>query len=239
MSDINSLGLHKYANNADQQRWVKGKIRTSKFIQTFWRAASARQRQDPRFLQLLVRFGWTNKTKGHPDPASTRRWRNRLIAEYLKLPNLTEAQLADAVHKQFPLISRGKAAALLAEDTGVTHYYTPLRTAALNFVRMNSRVLRRALEIVSAKAMNTREKVARAAELIEDIGVFEAGHRQRVSPFNAITPTMACLDPQRRFPIMNDQTRALLHLIGKGHNSDGVVGLHDFIGQYGIKDSFE
>src|SRR5579859_4946092 len=106
MAKNGSLGLPRYSNNKDQQRWVKSKIRTSDFIQTFWHAANRAHRADPQFLRLMIQFGWTNQSKKHSDPEPTRRWRNRLIAVYLKLPKATDDQLAIAISRSFPQISQ-------------------------------------------------------------------------------------------------------------------------------------
>jgi hypothetical protein len=235
MAKNGSLGLPRYSNNKDQQRWVKRKVQTSEFIQVFWRAANRTQRADPPFLRLMIQFGWTNQSKKRPDPEPTRRWRNHLIAVYLKVPGARDEQLEIAISRAFPQISRKKASALLSSKTGVTHYYTPLRTAILNLVSKNPSIIRRALEVVSSKRKDQRAKVQGGAELIEKLGFFKVGRRRRVSPFNGISPTMACLDPNRAFPIMNDQTRTLLRLIQQRHDAAGLLALHDLIGQYGFE----
>jgi hypothetical protein len=61
----------------------------------------------------------------------------------------------------------------------------------------------------------------------------------KTSPFNPLSPVLACLDPRRRFPIMNQRTHRLLRAIGKEHDGDGAVALHRLIGSHGIRDSFE
>jgi hypothetical protein len=91
---------------------------------------------------------------------------------------------------------------------------------------------------VNTKAKDTRKKVKQTAEIMEKLGYFKAGKRQ-VSPLNGLTPTVACLDPQRCFPIMNDQTQKLLRAMGKRHDSGGAEALHGLISKYGIKNSFD
>ena len=113
------------------------------------------------------------------------------------------------------------------------------RSAILKAVSKKPSIIRRAFEIVSSRAKDQRAKVKESADLIEGLGFFRVGRRRRVSPFNGISPTMACLDPNRAFPIMNDQTRTLLRLIEQHHDAAGLLALHDLIGQYGIRDSFE
>jgi hypothetical protein len=63
---------------------------------------------------------------------------------------------------------------------------------------------------------------------------------QRISALNGLTPALACLDPSRRFPIMNDKTRRLLQTIGRGRDSEGAFALSTLIGRIpGVRHSFD
>jgi hypothetical protein len=74
--------------------------------------------------------------------------------------------------------------------------------------------------------------------IVENLGAIDTAKRQ-ISAFNGLTPVLACLDPQRRFPIMNARTRGLSRVIGARAGADGVVDLYKFIGRYNVKNSCE
>ena len=78
---------------------------------------------------------------------------------------------------------------------------------------------------------------AETASTIEALGKIKS-RANRLSPFNALTPALACLDPQRRFPIMNQKTSRLLRQVEKDPTSEGVRELVRLIGTRGINDSF-
>jgi hypothetical protein len=82
-------------------------------------------------------------------------------------------------------------------------------------------------------------KVRRVATLIESLGEFDAAGKP-VSPFKGLTPSLSCLDPQCRFPIMNQRTSSLLRGIQKKADMEGAVALAKLIGpDYDIKDARE
>jgi hypothetical protein len=58
---------------------------------------------------------------------------------------------------------------------------------------------------------------------------------------NGLTPALACLDPDRRFPILNGKTNAVLKKMWKMEPDHlGAQKLYSLIGaQLGIKNSFE
>jgi len=53
------LGLPRYHRSEKQQKWVASERRTANLIQSFWKAAGQKQRNDPVFLCLLVQCGWS------------------------------------------------------------------------------------------------------------------------------------------------------------------------------------
>lgn len=226
------IELPPFKPNAKQQNWVKKEIDTARFIQALWNAAG-RKRQDPRFISLLVLCGWLTKGK---DRESTRKWRNRNIAEYLRVIYKSDDQLAKDLARVFPRLKQ--PAALLRMNTGITNYHPPLRPATLEFVERHYVPVAAAFKIVSATRVEPAKKIHQAVETLTALGYIRTLGRE-VSPLNGLTPTLACIDPARRFPIVNVRTERLLRVIGKGHNADGAVGLSLVIGLNGIKNSFE
>jgi hypothetical protein len=226
------IELPQFEPNAKQKNWVKKEIDTARFIQAFWSAAGQR-RQDPRFISLIVRCGWLTKGK---DRESTRKWRNRNIAEYLQVVYESDNQLAKDLARVLPRLKQ--PAALLRMNTGITNYHPPLRPATLEFVERHHVQVAAAFKIASAPRVETARKIRQAVETLTALGYIRTLGRE-VSPLNGLTPTLACLDPTRCFPIVNVRTERLLRVIGKEHNADGAVGLSLLIGLNGIKNSFE
>lgn len=56
---------------------------------------------------------------------------------------------------------------------------------------------------------------------------------------NGLTPALACIDVNRRFPVVNAQTKRLLSTIGEKPDKGGILSLIQLIGQKGIRDSFD
>ena len=232
------LGLPKYQRNKDQQRWVASKRRTGHLIRSLWTAAGQERRRDPAFLCLLVQCGWTNagRNKGRE---STRRWRNQKIAEYLKVGYHSDEQLADELSYHSKSLTVSKSLSLLKQETGITHYYTAFRPDTLKFVKEHSDSVALAFRRVNAVSASVTDKIREVGTLIESLGNISAAGRY-VSPFNGLTPVLSCLDPQCRFPIMNDRTRRLLRRIEMKPDKDGIVALFKLIGpEYGVQDAFE
>lgn len=232
------LQLPKYQRNEKQQRWVDSERRTANLIQSLWKAAGWNQRNDPAFLCLLVQCGWTNA--GHKNGGeSIRLWRNNKISDYLKVRYASDEQLARGLHANFRSISFPKCLSMLGERTGIALYRNTYRSATLRFLKQRSPVVALAFKRVSSDSANAHEKIREVATLVESLGEISTGGRH-VSPFNGLTPVLSCLDPERKFPIMNQRTRRLLRSIGMKPDIEGVVALSKLIGPiYDIKDSRE
>jgi len=232
------LGLPRYRATERQKKWLAGKKRTAQLIQSLWRAASNTQRKQPAFLSLLTQCGWTNVGNKGKGRESTRRWRNRNIAEDLHVPYQSDAELATALHKKLPHLTQGEAARLIASETGITHYYKAFRRATVRFIKVNSSLVHTAFRRVSTDTSQIERKISGVGRLVERLGDVRAANR-KIAAFNGLTPVLACLDPNRRFPIMNDRTRSLLRVIRAQPDANGVVALYKLIGLYNVKNSFE
>jgi hypothetical protein len=207
------LGLPKFHRNDKQQRWVASKRRTANLIQSLWNAAGPKHRNDPAFLCLLVQCGWnTGGRKNGGD--STRRWRNHRIAEYLEVPYGSDQQLARDLRSHFKSLGSSKCLSMVRDLTGITRYYTAYHPATLKSITLHSKDIALAFRQVSTRSPDVYDKIRKVATLIESLGDISAGGHH-ISPFNGLTPVLSCLDPQRRFPIMNKRTRALLKRIEK------------------------
>ena len=226
------IKLPQFKPNASERKHVRKELDTARFIQTLWNAAG-RRRRDPKFISLLVRCGWVNRGK---DGESTRQWRNSNIADYLQVGYESEEQLARVLAAAFPTLNQ--PAALLRMNTGITLYHSPLRPATIEFVERHAGLIGTVFSQVSARRTKTDGDMRRAVKTLADLGFIRTLGRE-VSPLNGLTPTLACLDPTRAFPIMNVKTKQLLGVIGRGLDADGAVGLSHLIGLNGIKNAFD
>lgn len=77
---------------------------------------------------------------------------------------------------------------------------------ALRAIARHAAPIFNAFSDVARKASDPIGKVGEVAASIVALPSFAGPVRRRGSLLNALTPALACLDPQRRFPIMNDRT---------------------------------
>jgi hypothetical protein len=229
------LNLPQFNPSAQERQWVGGEVETARFIRSLWNAAG-RRRRDPGFVSVLVRCGWTNVGADDRGWESTRAWRNANIANYLRVEYKSDAQLAEELSSVFPRLRQAEA--LVNTPTGITHYYKPLRPETLAFVDAHAQRISAAFALAASKRLKPAVKIERVVNLIVGLGPIRVRGLD-ISPLNGLTPTLACLDPYRRFPIMNDKTRRLLRAIGQRRDADGAVALSKLIGSHGVRNSFE
>ena len=233
------MKMPEYKNSKAQKRAVENDRRTADIIRTFWAAASQKDKNNPEFLAFLMQCGWCNRAPQGRTKETTRRWRNVTLARYFGIKYLGPEELALSVRERWPKIPKAKAAALLNSFTGITHYYKPFRTAVIRFVYRNPAKLSPLFRKVSRAGLPPEKKVRQVVQAICELREIETPKGDSTSLLNAISPAFMCLDPQRRFPIMNQRTSDLLRLIGKEPDGDGAEALCRLIGQHGITNSFE
>jgi hypothetical protein len=194
------------------------------------------QRSSPAFLSFLVQCGWTTRAKVR-GPETGRAWRNQNLADFLRVAYTSDAELARHLCEKLPRLQLGFAEKLLMTTTGVTAYPNFYHEPALQFVKRNSDAIGRAFGRVSRLEHVPEEKAFAVATMIGALGKIKF-RKGWLSPFNALTPALACLDPQRRFPIMNSKTAKLLRQIEREPTSEGVRELVRLVGTRRIRDSF-
>jgi hypothetical protein len=222
--------------NMESVRWRQN---TGRFIRTFWFAATPRQRKEPGFLWFITASAWTNEIGGGGEE-STREWRNRMLASYLGVEYDTETGLAAALARAMPRLTQRKARSLVSAYTGISRYYGALRPNTKRYVLRHAAELSGLYTLVSSARKDHEVKIAAVATQLAKMPRIKAPRWGTASPFNALTPVLACLDPVRRFPIMNQRTAWLLRHADKHHDADGVLALYGLIGsRINVRDSFE
>ncbi|MGQ0657997.1 MAG: hypothetical protein ACT4NU_07885 [Chromatiales bacterium] len=222
--------------------WERHGLRTAKLVRSLWNAAQNRERRDRGFLSLLTRMGWCNANKdGYSH--STTRWRNRHLGDYLADDPYAEPDsLVKAAQRRWPR-SRNinwKSLFALSYKTGITHYYRSLREPALRLMARPSGAIARVFGTV-AKGQRDARHVEQAMRIVDSIPGFRTPRGGNGHLVNTISPALACLDPARLFPIMNERTASLLKSRGATHDADGARALADLIlsGEVGVENSFQ
>jgi hypothetical protein len=234
--NIGVLKFPEFRPNNYERNWVASELQTARIVRTVWTNTPTATRKTADFLAVIARFGWVNQPES--DGESTRLWRNRHMAEWLDTDEKDDDGLAQALASLTGLTG-ARARWIISTPTGITHYYTSLRPGALRAIGRNAARIHKALSAVSATAVDPIAKVGAVASMLEELPPFAGPARRRGSLVNALTPIVACLDPQRRFPIMNDRTEALLRALGKTNDAEGAMALARLIGQHGIRHSFD
>lgn len=230
------LKYPEFRPNQYERDWVNSELETARIVRVLWTKTPKEQRRDPEFLALLTRFGWINRSDD--DGESTRLWRNRHLARWLKTDPADEIALSRALTSQTNL-SVAQARWVISTSTGITLYYTPLRPGALRAIRRHAAKIHKAFSEVSTKTPDVIKKVGDVAATIVALPTFSAPGGKQGSLLNALTPVVACLDPQRRFPIMNDRTEKLVRALGKTNDAEGAMALARLIGKYNLGHSFD
>jgi hypothetical protein len=224
--------LRDFWNNSSQQKRVARERDTARFIRKFWTAGQS-MKNDAQFLTFLVRCGWTNESHGR-GRRSTVTWRNHHLAKYLRLTKPTAAKLADEVGRRFPSLKED-ASNLLSMETGITHCYGAVRKITVDFVLKRPGTIASAFRVVPS-GRQPEKKIAAVMKLVDLTIKNRAGHK--INLLNGITPVLACLDPDERFPIINGKTRPFLRKLGQQLNRAGALELYRQIGKHKIRNSF-
>jgi hypothetical protein len=128
---------------------------------------------------------------------------------------------------------------LLESYTGIVHYRNAFRSAVLKFITHHADEVALAFNKVNSHSADADGKVREVSDLIQSLERRSVGG-YHLSPFSPLTPVLSCLDPQCRFPIMNERAQNLLRCIQQQADAEGMVALTKLISsKYGIRDAFE
>jgi hypothetical protein len=211
---------------------------TARAVRLFWDSASIQERADSDFLTLLVRLGWCNVAPGGEYSPTTKRWRDSCVGEYLGADAEGMALLTAALQR-WPKMDRLRLQKVFDSDTGIASYYTAFRPATLESIQCQGSTIARIFRIVGKDHEDWHRKIARAMDRIATLPSVSTPRGGKTSMLNAISPALACLDPQRRFPIINQVTEALLRSVGAQRDASGAIILAEMIGQNGIKTNLD
>lgn len=228
-----------FFRRADHIEWIDDDTRTAQFIRYFWKASSKKERSNSSFLYFLIQCGWINLNNKGKYADSTREWRNESLARYLGIAENDPMFLESAVLARWPKMNIRVLRKFLNSHTGITHYYPPYRNEAQRFVKKHEKDIAAIFNIIASDKSKSSEKTRNAMNIIDGLPLMQVPHGRKTSILNAISPSLACLDPHKRFPIMNNRTKKLLVSLGKDNNAAGAEKLYSLIGRYGICNNLE
>lgn len=228
--------MHKlpfFNPNGGQRQWINDERQTARLIQLLWRHASTADRKNSAFVTLLIRCSWVNGGQ----PEACRKWRNKHLARWLGLaPDAQDGVIVSKLRGRLNLSPR-EANWLVHTPSGITAYYKAQRPVFLKQVVTHARTIRKAFALVSTSRQDVEQKIEEVGSLIFNLPKFRTPNKGFTSMMNGLAPVLACLDPQRRFPIMNARTQRLLSVLGKDADVLGALSLFRLIGKFGIEDS--
>lgn len=229
--------LPDFHRTSREDKWVKWQLHTARYIRTLWAAASPKQRRDPEFLLVLARCAWVNNPDGSDEARI--RWRNAHLARWVGLTETAnDAELVARLAGRLKL-APARAKWLVSNDSGITRYYPTFRPAFDRQVRKHAAAVAAAFGAVAASSPDTAAKVGKVARMVLALPEIRVPAGGRSALINGLSPVLACVDPQRRFPIMNARTARLLGALGKRPNEEGAVALSRLIGRHGLRHAFD
>jgi hypothetical protein len=220
-----------------EDEWVNWQLQTARYVRTLWAAASPNQRRDPEFLLMLARCAWVNNPDGSDEARIS--WRNAKLVRWAGLPeSADDNELVSRLARRLKL-APARAKWLVSNDSGITRYYPAFRPAFDRQIRKHAAAVAAAFRAVAASAPDPAAKVGKVARMVLALPEIRVPAGGRSALLNGLSPVLACVDPQRRFPIMNARTARLLGALGKRTNEEGALALSRLIGRHGLRHAFD
>ena len=136
----------------------------------------------------------------------------------------------------------GSVASAASLPTGAVNFRTVWRNTARQWCQENQRELKRTIRDAGGLTEDDEGRVTLAARIEALPSIPSPNDKASVRPAIAMSPLIAYLDPNARFPIVNgrdDVVRILVKLGLKNHGlGDQIRELAGLIGQWGINDAF-
>jgi len=190
-------------------------------------------------IWYLLQLTWITASK---DGVSSDHWKR------LKVPALshlfqTSAEISDDLGDTLARMRLPRRVAVAAaEKTGFVNTYRPYRNSLLGWCRQHSRQLGPILDLALKLKANNQDRFDLASEIAKLPRVSTPNKERTMAASNHITPLIACLDPRKRFPILNGEAGVNQRLAKLGLKHAGlkeqVRGFIGLIGQFGLTDAF-
>ena len=116
-----------------------------------------------------MHLAWTNARKGI-GRESTRRWRNRKIADYLGIEEVSDILLARALAGAVTSLNIRTTNRLIKMQTGISNYYGAFRSPTDTFVLKNAEVLKSVFAQAASMQTPPVKKVRNLVSKVSELG---------------------------------------------------------------------
>ena len=187
-------------------------------------------------IWCLIRFTWITAGSGG---SHWQQLKVPAIAHLFKKPVNIGKDLASTIASMALPAAIAPAA---SKQTGMVNAYRAYRNSLLPWCNANKGVLQTLLATAQDLGANDQARFDLAKKIDALPPIPTPNGLRHMAGANLITPVIACLDPKRKFPIVNGEAgvKRRLDKLGLTNRSleDKVRGLIGLIGQFGISDAF-
>jgi hypothetical protein len=166
----------------------------------------------------------------------------------LKIPALnhlfhTNGVAADTLDAAIAtMVLPSKVATAAAKQTGFVNAYHAYWNSLMGWCKRNQSSLQEVLATAYNLGSNDQHRLDLASKIAKFPPVPTPNKVRTMAAGNLLTPLIACLDPKKRFPIVNGEkgVRAKLNKLGLASHGleEQVTGFIGLIGRFGIVDAF-
>ncbi|MGI4826610.1 MAG: hypothetical protein ACRYFU_00205 [Janthinobacterium lividum] len=187
----------------------------------------------------LMKLTWITASNGHMVEDHWQTLKIPGLEHLFGKKGLITSDLCETVAgMQLPIKVREAA----SRKTGMVNAYRAYRNSLLTWCTENKNALREIISSAQKLGPNDQQRFDLAARISTLPPVPTPSGVRRMAAAYHITPLVACLDPKRRFPIINGESGVTLRLKQLGLSGetleDKVRGFVGIIGQLGVVDAF-
>jgi hypothetical protein len=215
--------------------WYETELNTANLVQTIIseKQVAALSEHD---IWNLIRLTWITRSDEH--------WQILKAPALAQLWNRQTPRTHDLGEAIAAMSLPGGVAHAAMRSTGFVNFRNQWRNSSRNWCKSNRRTLIGIIADAVGLQPNDLHRI-RLASKIDNLPPVPpppgtaGGH---AAPFILLTPLIACLDPHRRFPVINGR-EAVRDLLGgldlrSRSFSEQVAGMVGLVGKFGIEDSF-
>lgn len=187
----------------------------------------------------LLQLTWITTSKGHVTRDHWKKLKVPALAHLFGKKVRASEDLQNSLdHMNLPR----PVAEAAAKTTGFVNAYRAYRNSLLGWCQQHEKELRAILDAARKLRSNDQDRLELASEIGQLPPVSTPNEERTMAASSHITPLVACLDPKRKFPIINgedgvNQRLSSLHLMNSSLD-DQVKGFIGLIGQFGLVDAF-
>lgn len=218
--------------------WYKTERNTEALVKAVMQFRSPRSLSGEDIWQL-IRLTWVTASDGKLVEHHWQQLKVPALAHLLKKTAVTSDDLTATLSTMHLPAALEQAA---SRTTGMVNAYRAYRNSLLDWCAAHKNTLRSMITTAQTLGKNDQARYDLARKISQLPKVSTPTGARSMSAANLITPLIACLDPQLRFPIVNGETGVTLRLAKLGFSNhsleEQVRGFLGIIGRFGITDAF-